>query len=139
MRQHHDSIAIRPRRAGLHEVTAELAAIVRGSGMADGLATLLVLHTSASLTVQENADPAARRDLEAFLDRLVPEGDALFEHVAEGADDMPAHVRSALTLTSLSVPFRGGALRLGTWQGVWLWEHRRGGRPRTIAVHLLGE
>lgn len=140
MRQHHDTIELEPSRPGLHPFGPRVAEVLESSGLRDGLATLVVQHTSASLTIQENADPSARRDLERFLERLVPEGDPLWEHVAEGPDDSPAHVRSALTATTLSLPFQGGRLRLGTWQGLYLWEHRRGSRRRrTIAVHLLGE
>jgi secondary thiamine-phosphate synthase enzyme len=99
----------------------------------------MVLHTSASLVVQENADPAVPRDLQAFLARLVPEGDPLYLHVAEGEDDMPAHVRSALTQTSVTIPVLSGKLRLGTWQGLYLWEHRRRQHRRQVAVHVWGE
>lgn len=123
---------------GLHDVTRAVEDAVRESGVAEGCCNLLVQHTSASLTVQENADPSARRDLEAFLERLVPEGDPLYEHVAEGPDDMPAHVRSALTATTLSLPVQGRRLRLGTWQGIYLWEHRRRPHERRIAVHVFG-
>jgi len=139
MRQHHDTLRIRPARPGLTEITDEVRAAVAASGIGDGLLTLVVQHTSASLTVQENADPSARADLERFLQRLVPEGDPLYEHVAEGPDDMPAHVRAALTLTSLSLPVRGGRLQLGTWQGVYLWEHRRRTSERRVALHVIGE
>ena len=111
MRQHHDTISVATSGAGLREITNEVADVLRGSGLDSGSCTLLVQHTSASLTVQENADPSARRDLEAFLARLVPEGDPLYEHVAEGPDDMPAHVRSALTLTSLTIPFEADTER----------------------------
>jgi len=131
---------IAPRKQGLHEVTRELESLVsewaRESGKRDGLCTVFVRHTSASLVIQENADPSARRDLEAFLARLVPEGDPLYEHVTEGPDDMPAHVRAALTATSLSIPILGGRLALGTWQGVYLWEHRRQPSERSLVVHL---
>ena len=106
------------------------------AALEDGLCTLFVQHTSASLLVQENADPSAQQDLENWLSRLVPEDDALFTHTLEGPDDMPAHVKSALTATSLSIPVSGGQLTLGTWQGVYLWEHRRRGGARSVAVHL---
>lgn len=138
MRQHHDTLTIETRGPGLVDVTARVADAVARSGIADGLVTLLVLHTSASLVIQENADPAVRRDLGTVMSRLVPEG-APYEHDAEGPDDMPAHARSALTATSLSVPVRGGRLRLGTWQAIYLWEHRRHGHRREVAVHVLGE
>jgi secondary thiamine-phosphate synthase enzyme len=133
-------LTVAAERQGLHEVTRELESLVgdwvRASGKRDGLCTVFVRHTSASLVIQENADPSARRDLEAFLARLVPEGDPLFRHVTEGPDDMPAHVRAALTATSLSIPIAGGRLALGTWQGVYLWEHRRRPSERSLVVHL---
>jgi secondary thiamine-phosphate synthase enzyme len=121
---------------GLHEFTPEVERLVARAGLREGLCTLFVQHTSASLVIQENADPSARRDLERWLARLVPEGDALFTHDTEGPDDMPAHVRAALTATSLSIPVLEGRLGLGTWQGVYLWEHRRAGGPRSVLVHL---
>jgi secondary thiamine-phosphate synthase enzyme len=122
--------------AGLHEFTPEVERVVARAGLREGLCTLFIQHTSASLLIQENADPSARRDLERWLARLVPEGDALFTHDAEGPDDMPAHVRAALTATSLSIPVLGGRLGLGAWQGIYLWEHRRAGGPRSVVVHL---
>ena len=121
---------------GLHEITRAVAGIVEGAGIAEGLCTVFVQHTSASLVIQENADPSAARDLEAFLERLAPEGDSLYTHTAEGADDMPAHVRSALTATSLSIPVVQGCLGLGTWQGVFLWEHRTHAGARHVLVHV---
>lgn len=133
-------LSVSPAGPGLHEVTGELESLVRdwvrASGKRDGLCTVFVRHTSASLVVQENADPSARRDLEAFLARLVPEGDPLYRHTTEGPDDMPAHVRAALTATSLSIPILGGRLALGAWQGVYLWEHRRRPSERSLVVHL---
>lgn len=123
---------------GLHEFTDRVAAIVGESGVGDGLCTVFVRHTSASLTIQENADPSARRDLEAWLDRLVPEGDALFTHTAEGPDDMPSHIRAALTQTHLSIPILHGSLGLGTWQGIYLWEHRRRPQQRRVLVQVVG-
>src|SRR5512135_3039315 len=135
MRQRSDTLAVSTRR-GLTEITSQVAAAVRASGVREGLCTVFVRHTSASLVVQENADPSARRDLEAFLARLVPEGDPLYRHVAEGPDDMPAHVRAALTATSLSIPILDGRLALGAWQGVFLWEHRRRPGARSLVVHL---
>ncbi len=131
-------LTLRPAGPGLHEITAEVAAVVRESGLSEGLCTLFLRHTSASLTIQENADPSARRDLEAWLARLVPERDSLYTHTAEGPDDMPSHVKAALTATSLSVPVVGGALGLGTWQGIYLWEHRHRPRPRQLLVHVGG-
>ena len=121
---------------GLWEFTGALNACVRDTGIGDGLCTLFIQHTSASLVIQENADPSARRDLENWLARLVVEGDPLFTHTLEGPDDMPAHVKSALTATSLAIPLEAGELMLGVWQGVYLWEHRRQGGNRTIALHL---
>jgi secondary thiamine-phosphate synthase enzyme len=109
---------------------------VERAGLEEGLCTLFVQHTSASLLIQENADPSARRDLERWLERLVPEADPLWTHTTEGPDDMPAHVRAALTATSLSIPVVGGGLGLGAWQGIYLWEHRRAGGPRNVLVHL---
>jgi secondary thiamine-phosphate synthase enzyme len=138
VRQQTDSLSV-PTRRGLNEVTEAVGEKLRASGLREGLCTVFIRHTSASLVIQENADPAARRDLEAFLDRLVPDGDALYTHVAEGDDDMPSHVKAALTRTSEQIPFRGGELLLGTWQGLYVWEHRSGRHRRELAVHLLGE
>jgi secondary thiamine-phosphate synthase enzyme len=127
---------------GLHEITDRVAACVDelrsgAGGRADeGLVTLFLRHTSASLLIQENADPSARRDLEAWLARLVPEDDPLWTHITEGPDDMPAHVRTMLTATQLSIPLMDGRLGLGTWQGIWLWEHRRAGGSRELLIHL---
>ena len=121
---------------GLHEITETVARVVREARVPNGLCTLFVQHTSASLTIQENADPSARHDLERWFDRLVPERDALFTHTAEGADDMPAHIKAALTVTSLSIPIVDGRLSLGTWQGVFLWEHRRPPRARRLTIHV---
>lgn len=125
---------------GLHEITGDVAAFVRSSidapGAKSGLCTLFVRHTSASLTIQENADPSARRDLENWLNRLVPEGDSLYTHTAEGSDDMPSHIKAILTSTSLSIPIAEGRLVLGTWQGIYLWEHRRPPRRREVVVHV---
>ena len=126
-------------RRGLNDVTDEVARVVEAAGVREGLCTVFIRHTSASLVIQENADPAARRDLEAFLDRLVPEGDPLYTHTAEGDDDMPSHVKAALTRTAEQIPFQGGRLLLGTWQGLYVWEHRRGAHRRELAVHLVGE
>ncbi len=131
-----ETLRLEPGGAGLFEITDRVAAAVAASGMREGLCTLFLQHTSASLTIQENADPAACRDLENWLDRLVPERDELFTHTEEGPDDMPAHVKAALTATSLSIPVIDGRLALGTWQGVFLWEHRRRPRPRRLVVHV---
>ena len=121
---------------GLQLITDEIKAVVQESGVAEGLCTVIVQHTSASLTIQENADPSARHDLERWLDRLVAEDDALYTHTAEGPDDMPAHIKAALTSTTLSIPVLNGRLTLGTWQGIFLWEHRRRGRARSLVVHV---
>jgi secondary thiamine-phosphate synthase enzyme len=121
---------------GLHEVTDRIEAAVRESGIQEGLCTLFVQHTSASLLIQENADPAVRRDLEHWFNRLAPENDPLYTHQSEGPDDMPGHIKSALTATQLSIPVSGGRLALGTWQGIYLWEHRHKRGARQIVVHL---
>lgn len=134
---HHLSIPTRGR--GFYEITAEVAALVDGSKLVIGLATLHLRHTSASLLIQENADPEVRRDLERFFSRLIPDGDPLFRHTCEGEDDMPAHVRTALTAVNLSIPIVDGQLALGTWQGIYLWEHRRASHRRQVVVHLVGE
>ena len=123
---------------GLHELTDTVQRLVAESGMSEGLCTLMIRHTSASLTIQENADPSAREDLEAWMERTVPEGDPHFTHTTEGLDDMPSHIRSALTATTLSVPFDEGRLMLGAWQGIYLWEHRRRRSVRRLALHLGG-
>jgi secondary thiamine-phosphate synthase enzyme len=121
---------------GLHEFTARVAEVVAAAGVREGLCTVFVRHTSASLLIQENADPSARHDLEQWLARLVPENDPLYTHTLEGADDMPAHIRAALTATSLSIPVLGGRLALGSWQGIYLWEHRHRGGARSVVVHV---
>ncbi len=124
------------RGRGLVDITRAVAEAVAETGVSDGLCTLFVQHTSASLVIQENADLDVQVDLEAFFRRLVPEGDPLWTHTAEGPDDMPAHVRAALTQTSLSIPVQGGRPALGTWQGIYLWEHRRSGSERRVLVHV---
>ena len=139
MRQAQTEIGVRTRGRGLHEITDEVAAAVAGSGVELGLCTVLITHTSASLTIQENADPSARRDLERFIERLVPEGDPHYTHTAEGPDDMPSHIRAALTATTLSIPVSRGRLALGTWQGIYVWEHRAAPHARRVAVHVIGE
>ncbi len=131
-----EMLAIDVAGQGLHEFTAQVEAVVRGSGVREGLCTLFIQHTSASLVVQENADPSAQSDLERWLNRLVPEGDPFYRHTAEGPDDMPAHIKAALTQTSLSIPIARGQLALGTWQGIFLWEHRRGRATRRVVVHV---
>ena len=134
--QHEWMVATRGR--GFTDLTPELARFVEASGISQGLANLWCPHTSCSLIAGENADPAVRADLERFFARLVRDGDALFEHDAEGPDDMPAHVRSVLTATSLSIPVRAGRLALGTWQGIFLWEHRTQVHQRTLTATLIG-
>lgn len=121
---------------GLHAITKEVAAVVREAAVAEGLCTVFVRHTSASLLIQENYDPSARHDLERWLNRLVPEDDPLYTHTLEGPDDMPAHIKAALTAVSLGIPVLDGELALGTWQGVYLWEHRRRGGQREVLVHV---
>jgi secondary thiamine-phosphate synthase enzyme len=123
---------------GLYDVTHKVEEVVASSGVTDGLVTLFIRHTSASLLIQENADPSVRRDLEAWLNRLVPEHDDLYTHTIEGPDDMPAHIKGALTATSLSIPLMSGALALGTWQGIYLWEHRHWRGDRELIVTVLG-
>ncbi len=122
---------------GLLDITSEVGAVVHAASVKEGLCTVFVQHTSASLVIQENADPSARRDLETWLMRIVPEGDPLYTHTAEGPDDMPAHIKSAITATSLGIPVSSGRLALGTWQGVYLWEHRHRGGPRRVVVHII--
>ena len=138
-RQSQHELVIKTRDRTFYEFTGQLEALVRQTGLQTGLATVHSQHTSASLLIQENADPEVRRDLERFFSRLSPDGDPLFQHTCEGDDDMPAHVRTALTAVNLSVPVSGGHLALGTWQGIYLWEHRTEPHSRRVVVHLLGE
>jgi secondary thiamine-phosphate synthase enzyme len=138
MRQRSETLSVATRR-GLTEITGAVQEAVRASGVREGLATVFIRHTSASLLIQENADPSVRDDLEAFFSRLVPDGDRLFTHVAEGDDDMPAHVKAALLKTSEQVPVAEGRLALGTWQGLYVWEHRDGRHRRELRVHVIGE
>lgn len=133
-----DDVSLETPRRGTYELTKQLARIVRESGIREGLATVWVHHTSASLIICENADPSVRRDLEAFMARLAPDGDRLFTHDAEGPDDMPAHVRSVLTQTSIGIPVADGAPVLGTWQGLYLWEHRTSPHRRRVSVTVIG-
>ena len=126
-------------RQGLHNITADVARWVDEQSIDAGLLTLFCRHTSASLLIQENAAPAARRDLEAYFERIAPENPALYTHNDEGPDDMPAHLRTALTGTPLSIPVENGQMRLGTWQGIYLFEHRHETPRREIALHLIGE
>lgn len=139
LRQAFHELTFATRGRGLYEVTDEVAAWLARQGFQQGLLTLHLRHTSASLLIQENADPDVRADLERFFKRLVPDGDPLFAHTCEGDDDMPAHVRTALTTVNLSIPVSGGRLALGTWQGIYLWEHRRAPHSRKIVLHFLGE
>lgn len=129
-------ITLPRRRQGLHEITQEVQAVVREAEAESGLCTIMVQHTSASLTIQENADPSARRDLEAWLNRLAAENDPAYTHTAEGPDDMPSHIKAALTATTLSIPILDGRLGLGTWQGIYLWEHRHRAGHRHCLVHI---
>jgi secondary thiamine-phosphate synthase enzyme len=124
---------------GLHEITEAVREVVRAAGIRDGLCTVFIRHTSASLIIQENADPTARTDLERWFNRLVPEGDVLYRHTMEGSDDMPSHIKSALTAVSLGIPVLGGELALGTWQGIYLWEHRHQPGKRQLVVHVAGD
>jgi secondary thiamine-phosphate synthase enzyme len=138
MRQSKETLTVKTRGAGLVEITADVARILQASGLRDGLVTIYCRHTSASLLIQENADRDVQRDLQAFFRRLVPEGDPLFIHTTEGPDDMPAHVKTALTQTSLSIPVADGHLMLGTWQGIYLFEHRTQPHTRQIVVNVIG-
>lgn len=127
-------LTVRAPRRGLHDISAEVAGAVEASGIREGLCTLFLRHTSASLLIQENYDASARRDLETFFDRLCPDGAAWMTHTLEGPDDMPSHLKAALTQVSLSIPVLDGALALGTWQGIYLWEHRAVPTPREVVV-----
>jgi secondary thiamine-phosphate synthase enzyme len=138
MRQFSGTISVTAARPGLHDITGRVTTWVSGQRFAEGLLTMFIQHTSASLIIQENAAPAARRDLEQYFARVAPESDA-YEHDDEGPDDMPAHLRSALTQVHLSIPLVDGRLQLGTWQGIFLFEHRHRPTPRSIALHLIGE
>jgi len=129
-------LIVKVNRQGLHDITSLVSASVRQEGFTEGLCTLYIQHTSASLLIQENYDPTARIDLENWLNRLVPEGDRLYTHTMEGPDDMPAHIKAALTATSLSIPLVNGQLALGTWQGIFLWEHRHQSGQRKVILHL---
>lgn len=129
-------LAISTNGSGLYECTGQVGDVVAEAGVMDGVCTVFIRHTSASLVIQENADPDVRRDLEAFFRRLVPDGDSLFTHTCEGPDDMPAHVKAALTATSLVIPVINGRLALGRWQGVFVWEHRDAPHERSVLVHV---
>lgn len=132
-------LSIATQARGTYDITRQVADVVAKSKAREGLATIFIHHTSASLIVCENADPSVRKDLEAFAARLVPDGDKLFTHDDEGPDDMPAHVRSVLTQTSIGIPIAGGSMALGTWQGLYLWEHRTSPHRRRVTVTVIGE
>lgn len=138
MQQYLHEFSITTLRRGMISFTQPVVSWVRSTGIKEGLLTLHVKHTSASLVIQENADPEVASDLERFLERLVPDGDPLYRHTAEGPDDMPSHIRSALTATSLSIPILKGTPTLGTWQGIYLYEHRHAPHQRRVVAHLLG-
>lgn len=139
MRQHVEELRVESTGQGLLDITPRVRDVVQRVHVRRGLCTVFIRHTSASLTIQENADPSARRDLERFLNRLVPEDDPDFTHIHEGPDDMPSHIKAALTSTSLGIPILQGQLTLGTWQGIFLWEHRYQGSTRRIVVHVMGD
>ena len=139
MRQRTEEVVVETTGKGLIEFTRKVDAVVSALYIKQGICTVFIRHTSASLTIQENADPSARRDLEMFIDKLVPENDPDFTHTDEGPDDMPSHIKAALTATSLSIPVVRGRLALGTWQGIYVWEHRRHGSARKVVVHVVGE
>jgi secondary thiamine-phosphate synthase enzyme len=139
LRQSLHEVTVPTQGRDFYDLTDSVQALVAKSALKSGLATLHLQHTSASLLIQENADPEVRRDLERFFSRLVPDGDPLFRHTSEGDDDMPAHVRTALTCVNLSIPVAEARLTLGTWQGIYLWEHRREPHRRRVSVHLIGE
>ena len=139
MSAHTDSLSLRTHGKGTTEITREIATIVAASGIRNGTVTVFVCHTSASLVIMENADPSARRDLERFFDHLVPEDTPYFIHTAEGPDDMPSHIRMALTRTSEVIPIIHARMALGTWQGIFLFEHRRSPHHREIAISVVGE
>lgn len=138
-RQSFHELKISTRGRGFYEFTREVEQLIERGNCKNGLLTLHLQHTSASLLIQENASPEVRSDFESFFARLVPDGDPIFEHTLEGRDDMPAHVRTALTTVNLSVPIQNGRLALGAWQGIFLWEHRLNGHERRVALHFIGE
>jgi secondary thiamine-phosphate synthase enzyme len=139
MEQARTTLTVRAERQGLVEITGEITAWVVNQKVDDGLLTVFIRHTSASLLIQENVDSDVQRDLERFLKTLVPESDTAYRHDAEGPDDMPAHIKGALTQTNLSIPLSGGRLMLGRYQGIFLFEHRRSPRPREIVLHVIGQ
>jgi secondary thiamine-phosphate synthase enzyme len=139
LRQSFHELVVSTRGRGLYEFTRDVEKWIEQNKFREGLLTLHLRHTSASLLIQENASPDVQRDFEKFFERLVPDGDAIFEHTLEGEDDMPAHVRAALTTVNLSIPVHNGQMALGTWQGIFLWEHRHHGHSRRVALHFIGE
>ena len=139
MRQHQDRLRIDTQGQGFVEITRLVQAVVGRSGIAEGLATVFVQHTSCSLCIQENADPSARRDMEHWLAKIAPEHDPDYTHTSEGPDDMPSHLRSMVTKTSETIPVRNGKLATGTWQGLYVWEHRARPHARRLVVHVAGE
>ena len=134
-----ERFTVRTYGQGLLEITNQVEQVVRDSGFEQGLCTVFIQHTSASLIIQENADPSAKRDLEKWLNKLVPEKDPIFTHTAEGPDDMPSHIKAALTSTSVGIPIASGELLLGTWQGIYVWEHRKSPHNRNVVVQIIGE
>jgi secondary thiamine-phosphate synthase enzyme len=136
---HRGELDVSTKGRGTYDITHEVSDVVRASKAREGLATVFIHHTSASLIICENADPSVRKDLETFAKRLVPDGDPMFTHDAEGDDDMPAHVRSVLTQTSIGIPIIAGKLALGTWQGIYVWEHRTSPHRRRVTVSVVGE
>ena len=139
MATHQETLTLQSRGAGTREITAEVAKVVRRSGQARGVVSVFCQHTSCSLVMMENADPTARRDLERWMDRLVPENDPDFQHIFEGPDDMPSHIKMALTRTSEIIPFNGSRLMTGTWQGLFLWEHRKSPHSRKLVITVTGD
>ncbi|MES9845838.1 MAG: secondary thiamine-phosphate synthase enzyme YjbQ [Candidatus Sedimenticola sp. PURPLELP] len=139
MKNHQTTLSFETRGRGTSEITREIQKVISDSGVSSGLCHIFVHHTSASLTLCENADPSVRRDLETFMARLVPDGDPVYEHSMEGPDDMPAHIRSILTKMDLTIPVSGGRGALGTWQGIYLWEHRTHAHRRKVTVTVQGE
>jgi secondary thiamine-phosphate synthase enzyme len=138
IKHHARTVVIATEGRGIREISDEVQRVVAASGVQSGLCNVFIHHTSASLIIGENADPTVRSDLERFMARLVPDGDPLYEHTDEGPDDMPSHVRSVLTQTSLSMPVAGGRCDLGTWQGIYLWEHRHRGHRRKLTISVVG-
>jgi secondary thiamine-phosphate synthase enzyme len=139
MRQQIERLSVSTRGRGFYDITREVQQQVTAAGISTGLCTLHLQHTSASLLIQENADPDVRRDFERFFARLVPDGDRIFTHTIEGDDDMPAHIRTAITTVNLGIPVESRRLALGTWQGIYVWEHRREPHRRIVVVHVVGE